>query len=267
MIGGYSESKDALQTVEEINFKSDGSLIISPGPELNYARRNPMVVNYLNTMVVFGGSKDVAGKSVVKQVEQYTDTVTYVNNPPYFLTTEFPSLIEVFQEFTFQFKATDPDGDAIIFTLENGPTGSLISKAGLFKWTPTNEQANQNFNITVKISDGELSQTYTATTKTGPPIVIGVEGDMIPLATVLYQNYPNPFNPTTAITYSLRKDSHVIISVYDLLGREVMKLVDGYKIAGNYTVSLNGENLSSGVYIYKLVTDDYIGTKRMLLLK
>jgi len=92
---------------------------------------------------------------------------------------------------------------------------------------------------------------------------------------VLYQNYPNPFNPSTTISYYIPKVSYVELKVYDILGREVTMLVDGYKQAGNYSCQLSTDNLqlSSGVYFYLLrvgnssLLSGYREVKKMLLLK
>ncbi|MGD0038243.1 MAG: T9SS type A sorting domain-containing protein [Bacteroidota bacterium] len=84
----------------------------------------------------------------------------------------------------------------------------------------------------------------------------------------LMQNYPNPFNPSTEITYTLKSGGIVSLSVYDLLGREVAVLVNNEKkIAGEYEVSFNAVNFPSGVYFYKLQTESYTATKRMVLIK
>jgi hypothetical protein len=83
----------------------------------------------------------------------------------------------------------------------------------------------------------------------------------------LSQNYPNPFNPSTIIGYQLPISSNVTLKVYDLLGREVATLVDEYRPAGSYEVEFNASDLTSGIYFYKLQTDNYIETKKMILLK
>ena len=84
---------------------------------------------------------------------------------------------------------------------------------------------------------------------------------------MLYQNYPNPFNPTTKIEYSIPKTSFVTLKVYDILGREVVMLVNEEKSVGNYKAEFNGSNLSSGIYFYKLQAGDYTSVKKMVLLK
>jgi hypothetical protein len=83
----------------------------------------------------------------------------------------------------------------------------------------------------------------------------------------LSQNYPNPFNPVTKINFAIPKSGLVTLKVYDILGREVMTLVNEMKTAGNYTVDFNGANLSSGAYFYRLKSGEFIDTKRMMLIK
>ena len=83
----------------------------------------------------------------------------------------------------------------------------------------------------------------------------------------LAQNYPNPFNPTTVISYNLRTSGRVTLKVYDVLGREVMTLVDGYQDAGVHTAEFNGENLASGVYFYRLTAPGVNQINKMLMIK
>jgi len=83
----------------------------------------------------------------------------------------------------------------------------------------------------------------------------------------LAQNYPNPFNPVTTIEYSTPKDARVKLTVYNVLGKEVATLVDQKQSAGYYNIGFNGANLTSGVYIYKLVIDNQVQMKKMTLLK
>ena len=94
----------------------------------------------------------------------------------------------------------------------------------------------------------------------------------IPESFTLSQNYPNPFNPETAIEYSVPSRANVSIEVFNVLGQNVKSLVDKNHSAGVYRVIWDGknkvgENVSSGVYLYKLTTDDYSETKTMILLK
>ena len=83
----------------------------------------------------------------------------------------------------------------------------------------------------------------------------------------LEQNYPNPFNPTTTIAYSLQSDGLVSLKVYDILGNEVLTLVNENKRAGYYEIQFIPEDLSSGVYLYTLISGDFQHTKKFILLK
>jgi PKD repeat protein len=83
----------------------------------------------------------------------------------------------------------------------------------------------------------------------------------------LDQNYPNPFNPATRISYSISKPGQVSLKVYDILGREVAALVNGYQQANHYSVNFNAGKLASGIYLYKLKTGEFVQTRKMLLLK
>lgn len=100
-----------------------------------------------------------------------------------------------------------------------------------------------------------------------PPVGITPINLSTPVNFILFQNYPNPFNPTTTINYAIPKDMMVKIKVYDISGREITSLVNELKQAGNHSVSFNGHNLASGVYLYKIEVGDFVQTKKMLLIK
>jgi hypothetical protein len=83
----------------------------------------------------------------------------------------------------------------------------------------------------------------------------------------LSQNYPNPFNPSTEINYQLPSNGNVKLKVYNMMGQEVMTLVNGFKEKGMYSVTFNAGNLASGLYIYKLEAGNFTQVKKMLLTK
>lgn len=89
----------------------------------------------------------------------------------------------------------------------------------------------------------------------------------IPEKFELFQNYPNPFNPTTVISWQSPGSSRQVLKVFDVVGNEVAVLVDEYRPAGSYEVEFDAASLSSGIYLYKLKSGDFIETKKMLLLK
>jgi hypothetical protein len=83
----------------------------------------------------------------------------------------------------------------------------------------------------------------------------------------LLQNYPNPFNPSTYIPFTLLKGGYVKIRVFNILGKEVATLLNGYKAQGKYVEKFNASNLASGVYFYRLDVENYSEMKQMLLIK
>ena len=89
----------------------------------------------------------------------------------------------------------------------------------------------------------------------------------VPVEYKLTQNYPNPFNPSTMIEFSIVNPEFVTLKVYNILGQEVATLVNEMKNPGNYSVRFDASNLSSGVYIYKLQTESYTATRKMILQK
>jgi hypothetical protein len=84
---------------------------------------------------------------------------------------------------------------------------------------------------------------------------------------VLLQNYPNPFNPTTTIKFSVLKKTDVVLTVFNSIGEDVVTLINDEKPAGSYEVEFNATGLTSGIYYYKIVTNDFIQTKKMILIK
>jgi hypothetical protein len=113
--------------------------------------------------------------------------------------------------------------------------------------------------------------------ETGVTSVEGENDVTIPLDYTLKQNYPNPFNPTTKIEFSLPRESNVKLIVYNILGQEVIRLVDNQMSAGNHSIIWNandagGNQLTSGIYLYKLIAsgindNEFQDTKKMILLK
>ena len=83
----------------------------------------------------------------------------------------------------------------------------------------------------------------------------------------LYPNYPNPFNPSTTISFTLSNASHVSLLIYDIHGREVESLIEGIQPAGSHSIEWNASNLASGVYFYRLTADEFIQTRKMILIK
>jgi hypothetical protein len=89
----------------------------------------------------------------------------------------------------------------------------------------------------------------------------------LPLRYELEQNYPNPFNPSTVIRFQMPSKGFVTLKVYDIIGREVVTLVNGSQEAGTHEVKLNASNLPSGVYFYRIITGAFAETKKLVLIK
>lgn len=83
----------------------------------------------------------------------------------------------------------------------------------------------------------------------------------------LYQNYPNPFNPETTIQFDVSSPTKVVLKVYDLLGREVIILVDALHQPGVYKITFDASNLASGMYFYQIQMNDFVAVKKMVLLE
>ncbi len=102
----------------------------------------------------------------------------------------------------------------------------------------------------------------------GPILILSIK----PLSKIassykLYQNFPNPFNPTTVISYQIPNDEFVEVTVYDLLGKQVSKLVNEFQTLGNYSISFDASNLPSGTYVYTIKAGSYVESKKMVLMK
>jgi len=109
---------------------------------------------------------------------------------------------------------------------------------------------------------GVLTQFTTAVTGLKEPEPAG-----IPRKMRLFQNYPNPFNPTTVIRYALPEAGFVSLKVFDILGRQVLTLVNAYRPAGFHSVKFDASRLSSGIYVYRLRAGALSKSRKMLLMK
>lgn len=103
------------------------------------------------------------------------------------------------------------------------------------------------------------------------PIVLsykqGVYSENLPKEYFLGQNYPNPFNPSTQFEFALPKKSNIKLKIFDALGNEIANLINESKPAGNYQGSFNAVGLPSGIYFYRLETEGFSETRKMLLIK
>jgi xylan 1,4-beta-xylosidase len=118
-----------------------------------------------------------------------------------------------------------------------------------------------------------MLQWLTFVGKTSPASSVGEsKSGEVPGKFSLEQNFPNPFNPSTTVSYRLSAVSHVTLRIFDMLGREIVTLVNNEQAAGQYTAqwdakNKNGEDLSSGVYFYQLRAGEFVSTNKMIFMK
>ncbi len=140
-----------------------------------------------------------------------------------------------------------------------------------------NEWNTNNLKVIVYIQSSSSKEVYqTELIDYNNFTVTGIKSENeLPTEFTLEQNYPNPFNPSTTIKYSIPSTvktqnsaaQHVLLKVYDILGKEVATLVNEQKTAGNYYINFNASELTSGIYFYKLNAGNFIKTKKMTILK
>jgi hypothetical protein len=118
--------------------------------------------------------------------------------------------------------------------------------------------------------DGKIDEVRISNIARYQINLVGVEDDekyVIPLVPFLERNYPNPFNPSTKIKYQLVQTGFISLKVFDVLGNEIAQLVNEEQAIGIHTIEFNAANLPSGIYFYRLASNNFTQTKKMILLK
>lgn len=163
----------------------------------------------------------------------------------------------------------------------NGDIGQLLSTTD--NWT-SGQSVNVPLNYTIPsgfvpqncdinffvYKEGTVYSTdcYVQQAKKENITLVGIKNEnTLASSFSLSQNYPNPFNPTTNVHFSIPKDGNVSLKIYDMLGNEVATYLDGFLKAGTYNAEIDGSNLASGIYFYKLAADGFAETKKMSLVK
>ncbi len=144
--------------------------------------------------------------------------------------------------------------------IQNGKVATLHFKK-------LNANSVSELNASYKLNDNQLSGNNSLSISNGMVTDVGNTDGSIPQAFALAQNYPNPFNPTTQIKFSIPETAHVILTVYNSLGQRIAELVNEEKAPGIYEVPFDGNNLSNGIYFYRISAGNYSATKKMILLK
>jgi hypothetical protein len=184
-----------------------------------------------------------------------------------------------------------PNGNITVCAFNGTGTGlQIYDSAGVYINTLTGVTGNRgswrlpsgNFLVTngggvheINGTTGALIRTISTSTNFqyfgyyDPDILVGVTPvqNVIASEYKLFNNYPNPFNPETNIRYSIPKKDFVSVKVYNSIGKEVASYVNKIQDAGVYEVKFSGNNLSSGVYYYKLEAGEFRDTQKMILIK
>jgi hypothetical protein len=150
--------------------------------------------------------------------------------------------------------------------------GVFLSKNNGINWVIK----NQGFTLIPTINSLSISNGYIFSGTLAHSVwlrsyseITGIQkiSELVPSSYFLSQNYPNPFNPITNIRYELLKSGLVNLVVFDVLGREIELLVNEKQNAGTYEITFNASQYSSGIYFYRLTTDNFSDTKKMLMIK
>jgi hypothetical protein len=247
---------------------------------LNFAADIPMrPMGSYNALVDLMGHKDLGGKTLLFMGECIRPK--YWSAPPFkgrpasslFMSQDIVAIESVLLDFLQSagvVTAGTPDNylhEAA--QADNPPSGTVydpendgihLQSLGVHEhWNnPTDKQYSRNLGTGQGI---ELVQMINNTLT-----VVEHSSSDIPRTFTLFANYPNPFNPSTKIRYAIPQNSLVILKVFDLRGREIVTLVNERKASGNYEVTFDAGNLSSGVYFYQLKTENNIQTRKMTLL-
>ena len=173
-----------------------------------------------------------------------------------------------------QHTAMTIDSNSVWIVTANSVLTSLTDTKGISGLTVTNIVGNgQNIHYDSSLVANRYLGGHTYSLVNGGVLTAGsvtdVRGEQtgLPSTYVLYQNYPNPFNPTTTIAIDLAQRSYVTLKVYNLLGQQVVTLINGIREAGRYEIPFVGTNLASGVYFYRLQTSRFVQTKKLLIVK
>ena len=157
----------------------------------------------------------------------------------------------------------------ICFDNDSASNGSNVTASNINNKIISNGFNLPNINGCVDITTATSILTVRPNACFSINLTVGINNQTsnIPETYSLLQNYPNPFNPVTKIDFEIPKQGLVTLKIYDVLGREVTTLVNEMKSAGSYSIDFNASGLSSGIYFYKLTTEAFSETKKMLLIK
>ncbi|MFA6979748.1 MAG: T9SS type A sorting domain-containing protein [Ignavibacteriaceae bacterium] len=236
----FFKGKDSLfQTFNraKYNFENNWTKAASPKPPETFSVRGSTGKIEMDWTLFNENDANITGFQVYRTEGRYDTTYSVIAELPAFARNYNDSLISGEKKYFYYIVSL---GNEISENAELGiPAGKLIS--------------NRFY-----------TQTYEPVSVT--PSGIAPENGVV-TEYVLGQNYPNPFNPSTTIQYSLKESGNVDLSVYNALGQKVLLLVNEHQNVGSHSVKFDASHLASGIYIYRIKANNFIASKKLLLLK
>lgn len=175
-------------------------------------------------------------------------------------------------KYNFKIKKVGPSAE-VIFPSDNNGLDSVMSFRKSFLdslvagFGTTGDSATCAWRVTALNGADSVTANSFIITIRRETVGINQISSLVPDQFNLYNNYPNPFNPATIIKFDISKSQFVTLKIYNLLGEEVKSLVNQNLTPGSYNVDFNAASMSSGIYFYKLETEGFSQTKRMMLVK
>jgi hypothetical protein len=204
--------------------------------------------------------------------ESWTISDTLVNSGKLPLTN-LRALIQWTNAGSVPFAGLDPGfpGNVNPGTIAMLPAGQSAQFTWGFRIIADNNSSNAErvmFNVKYKSDEqDDIPGGCSDWVDVGPAGTLGVEGAALPSQFRLYQNHPNPFSATTSISYDLPSAAFVIVTIHDLLGRELRRLLNARQNAGHYALPFDASELQSGMYLYQLTAGRFTETRRMMVVK
>ena len=184
----------------------------------------------------------------------YRDIMTLVQGGGWTYAWDSGSQVPLYTSTAMQKLMSLDDSASIAMKCQYAINGGLV---GVMIWEITQDVIGQNQPLLDAIGAEVKELTSVSADRLDPP----------PMGFALGDSYPNPFNPSTTITFVVPSEAHVRLALFDILGREVMTLLDGRVAAGAHSVRLDASRLAGGIYMYRITAGSFVSTRKMVLLK
>jgi photosystem II stability/assembly factor-like uncharacterized protein len=238
---------------------SGGNILKTTNAGVNWTARyvQPLQYNDLNGIAFLNATTGImvgTSGTIIKTTDKgdhwkLADTIIHTTNTLF--RVSFPSLNRI----------TTVGGAGTVITSTDGGSSWELQNSGT--WSILNAVNFRDANNGCIVGESGLILTTTD----GGAVFVNNISTNVPDNYYLYQNYPNPFNPNTKIRFQIKESGWVILKVYNLIGKELMTLIDGKMEPGTYETPFSGIGLTSGIYIYRLQTGNFTDTKKMCLVK